>query len=358
MAIRPDYIIGTLTLVAGSKDFTTTGSALEIAAVQAGDAIITASGSVLIVASISGQNSGILFENCPASAAGSAQPLRIRYQPDGSRYQGAVRDLVQKLGNGNVDAFSGLQGVADGVPVFTGFGTMEVVPKSEFGPDDVHGNLEGLAALADIENLTELAALAKANNQFIVMGTDGKIAILPIKSLTDETAKKYTLPSSGDNTQLLDGTGQLVAKSDLPVSTEQRTAIDLKLDKTAKAADSEKLEGKAMSQLWAAMGAGSTIGNNGYFKLPNGIILQWGNDAQSGQDVSIQFPMTFPNAVWNVVAVPVYPVGNGYPTNAVYVIGTDEYTKVNFAARKRIVSGGNVSPTPDGIIIRYFAVGN
>ena len=44
MAIRPDWTSGTLTLVAGSKDFTTTGSALETAALQVGDAIITVSG--------------------------------------------------------------------------------------------------------------------------------------------------------------------------------------------------------------------------------------------------------------------------------------------------------------------------
>ena len=158
----------------------------------------------------------------------TAQPLRIRYQPDGSRYQGAVRDLVQKLGSGNVDALSELQGVAGGVPVFTGLGTMKVVSKSEFGPDDDHGNLEELAALANIENLSELAALAKANDQFIVMGADGKIAILPIKSLTDEIAKKFQLPEGGTPQQLLTGDGGLTPADDLPVSTAMQTALDAK----------------------------------------------------------------------------------------------------------------------------------
>lgn len=175
--IRPDWTVGTLTLVGGSKDFTTTGSALETAAIQAGDEIITASGNVLIIADITGQNSGTLMEVCPVAAAGADQPLRIRFQPDGSRYNGATADLIQRLSSGNLYAFSELQGVADGVPVFTGSGTMDVVPKSEFGPTDTHGNLAALAGLS------------KENNQFIVMGATGDIGKKPISDITDAIAE-------------------------------------------------------------------------------------------------------------------------------------------------------------------------
>lgn len=132
MAIRPDYTIGTLTLTSGSANFTTTGSALQTAAVQAGDAIITRSGDVLIIATITGQNSGTLFQNCPASAAGAGQPLRIRFQPDGSRYQGAARDLIEKLASGNVDALAGLTGAADRGVMFNGVGTMTLFALTAF----------------------------------------------------------------------------------------------------------------------------------------------------------------------------------------------------------------------------------
>ncbi len=225
--IRPDWTVGTLTLVAGSKDFTTAGSALEAAAIQGGDEIITASGHTLIIDTITGQNAGTLMENCPAGAAGAGQSLRIRFQPDGSRYNGATADLIRLLGSGNVYAFSELVGVDGGVPVFTGAGTLDIVPKAEFGPTDTKGNLAAVAALDNISNLTELASLAKANDQFVVMDADGKIAIVPIKQFTDEIAKKFQLPEGGSEQQLLSGTGGLIEPASLPISTDTQDALNL-----------------------------------------------------------------------------------------------------------------------------------
>lgn len=187
MAIRPDYTIGTITLTSGSKDFTTVGSSLESAAVTGGDTIMTADGLVLIIDEITGQNSGTLLNESPVTVVD--EPLVIRFQPDGSKYQGAARDLIGRWGqSGNVDAFAGLAGVVDGVPVFTGAGTMDVLPKSEFGPDDVYGNLE------------EIAALAKINNQFIVMGSDGSITLKTISDITDAIATNATnIATNADN---------------------------------------------------------------------------------------------------------------------------------------------------------------
>lgn len=228
MAIRPDWTAGTLTLVAGSKDFTTTGSALETAALQAGDAIITVSGYVLIIEAITGQNSGTLYAECPVAAAGEDQPLRIRYQPDGSRVQGAMRMVRELLTSGNLEAFATLAGEEDAVPVFVGPGVIKLVPKSEFGPDDTKGNLAAVAQLDSIANLTELASLAKANEQFVVMDAHGKIAIVPFKQFTDEVAKKYQLPDGGSEQQLLNGIGGVTLAVDLPVSIAMQAALNAK----------------------------------------------------------------------------------------------------------------------------------
>ena len=242
MAIRPDWMTGTLNLVAGTPDFTTTGSALQTAAIQAGDAIITATGYVLIIAEITGQNSGRLFDNCPVAAAGAGQPLRVRYQPDGSRVQAAVRMMRELLTTGNLEAFAALVGEEDAVPVFVGPGVMKLVPKSEFGPDDTNGNLAALAALENISNLSELAAIAKANDQFIVMGADGTITLKSIESVTDaieenasgiaenatEIGKKYALPENGAADQLLDATGSAITKAGLPISDAVQKALGTK----------------------------------------------------------------------------------------------------------------------------------
>ena len=248
MAIRPDWMTGTLNLVAGTPDFTTTGSALQTAAIQAGDAIITATGYVLIIAEITGQNSGRLFDNCPVAAAGDGQPLRVRYQPDGSRVQAAVRMMRELLTTGNLEAFAALVGEEDAVPVFVGPGVMKLVPKAEFGPDDAKGNLAALAALDNISNLSELAAIAKANDQFIIMGPDGTITLKSIKSMTDAIAEnataigeKYTLPAGGTEDQLIDGVGALTAKSDLPISQATQSALNSKAEA---AATQSALEGK------------------------------------------------------------------------------------------------------------------
>ncbi len=216
MAIRPDYDIGTVTLSSGSADFTTSGSSLQTAAVQPGDAIITPSGHVLIIATITGHNSGTLFLPCPAAAAGSDLPLRIRFQPDGSRYQGAVRVLIDLLSSGNIEAFAALVGAAGMVPIFTGPGTLDLADPATFGVQDPNGSLGKLAALTLAANKA-ITTDGSGNAQQIDLGTLGR-ALLAL--------------ASGTSAQYVQGDGTLQAKAGLPVSSATQTALDSKVNKT------------------------------------------------------------------------------------------------------------------------------
>lgn len=219
MAVRPDYDIGVLNLTSGSSDFTTSGSALQTAAVRAGDAIIAPSGHVLIIATITGQNSGTLFLPCPAAAAGTGLPLRIRFQPDGSRYQGAVRNMIDLLSSGNVEAFAALVGSAGMVPIFTGVGTLDLADPATFGIQDPNGSLG------------KLAALTLAANK--VINTDGSgnltqsditaAALVLLKLAGTAAANKFPYLNSPNSAALADLTAQ--ARTMLASTTPAVTSL-------------------------------------------------------------------------------------------------------------------------------------
>lgn len=233
MAVRPDYDIGELTLTSGSSDFTTSGSSLQTAAVQAGDAIIAPSGHVLIIASITGQNSGTLFLPCPAAAAGTSLPLRIRFQPDGSRYQGAVRNMIDLLSSGNIEAFAALVGAAGMVPIFTGVGTMDLADPATFGIQDPHGSLGKLAALTlaarqilQTDAAGDLKQVALAANKALATDASGDVVPIDLGTL----GRALLALATGTSAQYVQGDGTLQAKAGLPVSTATQTALDGKLN--------------------------------------------------------------------------------------------------------------------------------
>lgn len=213
MAIRPDYQTGTIDLVASSANFTTTGAALQMVVVQPGDAIITPSGHVLIIATITGQNSGTLFLPCPPAAAGTGLPLRIRFQPDGSRYQGAVRNLIDILSSGNLEAFASLVGAAGMVPIFTGPGTLDLADPATFGIQDPNGSLGKLAALTLVarqilqtDATGELKEINLEANKAIVTNLDKDIQQIDLSDVG-----RLLLNLSGSSDQVVRGNGTLAS---------------------------------------------------------------------------------------------------------------------------------------------------
>ena len=106
-----DYTVGTITTVAGSKDFTTKDAYLQsYGAVQAGDHIYIASaGKFLIIASITGENSGTLTDPCPDDCAVTDADLRIIFKTASSRLQGRTALLIEKLSKGCLSSLAELE---------------------------------------------------------------------------------------------------------------------------------------------------------------------------------------------------------------------------------------------------------
>ena len=97
-----DYTVGTITTVAGSKEFKTKDAYLQsYGAVQAGDHIyIAPAGKFLIIASVTGENAGTLTDPCPADCAVTDADLRIIFKTASSRLQGRTAMLLERLSKG------------------------------------------------------------------------------------------------------------------------------------------------------------------------------------------------------------------------------------------------------------------
>lgn len=336
MAIRPDYDIGTVTLVASSANFTTTGASLQTAAVQAGDAIITPSGHVLIIASITGQNSGTLFLPCPSGAAGTNLPIRIRFQPDGSRYQGAVRNLVDLLSSGNVEAFAALIGEDGLVPIFTGPGALDLVDPATFGIQDPNGSLGKLAGLAlgnrqilQTDGTGALKTLALAARQILQTDDDGAlkaIALAADKFLhTDENGDLALSDLGAAAIALLNLSGTAAADR-LPYLTGAAGASLTALTAYARTI----LDDTSGAAMFATMGFSS---GSGWFKLPSGHIVQWGTlsgTTDANGLIYVTLPTGYSSATaynfvcWNgesgITAITSKFSNSGWPTSSAFAV--------------------------------------
>lgn len=92
--------------------------------------------------------------------------------------------------------------------------------------------------------------------------------------------------------------------------------------------------------------------SNGWARLPNGLIVQWGRDGGTLSDPAITFPTAFPVAVVGVFATSNYAVG---ATSAIPV-GCSNITSTGFTMRKRgVINGGTV--TTETSSANWFAVG-
>ena len=172
MAVLSDYLSGTITVTNGSTAFTGTGTAWRVVGFREGDTVQLQGFTAVIAGTsaadplIESNTAGHFTE--PWAGTSGTYAYRMRYLPDGARVTAQTRALIELLGNGVLYSIAELPVQEGMLLIGNASGQYVHIDRSELGIDDPHGNL------------AQLAAIAKANDQFIVMGADGTIELKPI----------------------------------------------------------------------------------------------------------------------------------------------------------------------------------
>lgn len=129
MAAREDYVDGTVSINNGAKVITGSGTAWALRDFRSGDLFLRDS-YVGVINTVDSDTQITLVDNW-AGPTLSGATYRLRYMGDAQRTAGWTRDLVDLLGNGNLQAFSGLSGSNNKLPMFSGPGALILVDKSD-----------------------------------------------------------------------------------------------------------------------------------------------------------------------------------------------------------------------------------
>lgn len=133
MAAQSDYLTGTITMTNASVDFTGTATGWLLAGFKEGDTIIDITGATEymgVIATIDANGAGTLTKAWEGPDLTDVA-YRMRYQADGQRVTAQARNLIELLGNGNLQAVAGLSGSSNQVLMFTAPGVMTTVPKTD-----------------------------------------------------------------------------------------------------------------------------------------------------------------------------------------------------------------------------------
>ena len=114
-------------------------------------------------------------------------------------------------------------------------------------------------------------------------------------------------------------------------------------------------EDNADTMLFRAISGVSSLASSGYQKLPSGLIVQWGTGSQNFGPHAVTFPITFPNAVFCIVAN-----DNGASTwsaSNVTVLGTSGATTSGFSLNAANWTGSAFQFSGVSVNFGYVAIG-
>lgn len=126
MALAFNDTVGTATLTNGSAAVVGQGTSW-LTTVNIGDQIVGNDNRIATIASVN-SNTSLTLTRPWQGTSQAAQPYEIRFLSDVVRMQETTRALLNKLTNGNFDAFADLALGANQLPYATGAGTMAMTP--------------------------------------------------------------------------------------------------------------------------------------------------------------------------------------------------------------------------------------
>ena len=125
---RSYYNTGTATVSSGGTTVTGQGT-LWLQSLRPGDIFGTHAGSGVRIASVD-SNTQLTLAYPWKGPNQTAAPYEVQLTPYDSGYQRAVRELLQTMASGNLEALAALDGATDTVPYFTGPGAMALMDLS------------------------------------------------------------------------------------------------------------------------------------------------------------------------------------------------------------------------------------
>ncbi len=357
------YTTGSVTLTNGSAVVTGVGTAWQTALIAGGTLYVEADGNPLPILSVD-SNTQITAAIKWKGASGTYPYALMRDTAYGQQTVAnaqALSTYLQRLDNASLSALASLAAsmTADRFAYATGLNTMAWAVLSTFGRE--------MLALTDAAAVrTKIAAVRNGGvdgtteQQKVQLGWHPGVSgsVWPaLKARVDaaELGRVWTDKTvQQESTALRDALGAQAALGFTPV--QQGGGAGQGVNKVYLGWDNTGLrcqvDGLDLGRVWTNQSTPYSIAQNGYLKLANGFIIQWGKGSPGAGDYRQLFPIAFPGACFSVAGV----MDSGAINMSTLVSWTTSAIGLDgFDVRARSTAGGPVGGA--GNIINWIAIG-
>lgn len=181
------YNVGTVTLTAGSKDFTTKNANLRSdAPILAGDRIHV-NGKELIIEAITDTDKGRLYYDCPSDCAGTDIPLVITLISSPARIQSNTAKLIEKLSKGYLPSLAEL--TASEGQIFCATNVQGELRASDLNADNISET--GWRKFMTADERNKLASINSLDQNTWNSGNDWTTALISPQNLISAIKSTY-----------------------------------------------------------------------------------------------------------------------------------------------------------------------